>query len=152
MKRLLIALGFSIAAIVVAASIAGPLYEHIANGGSSWWQAAFFIPLIIAVTGISIAAKGEHRDQALDVQQAPTARQWHVWDEELPPELSPTERGMVNRNGLLDAAWPDVERLWREPWREHPLNGLRPAPTRDQKDLAAEHAAEKRYYDGLGDV
>lgn len=68
---------------------------------------------------------------------APTAPEWHVIDEELPDELSATELEMERANRTITAL------RWPNEWRA----GL----TEAQRQLAAEHAAQKRYFDGLGD-
>jgi len=137
-RTLLILAGFFTAASLTAWGIIPPLHQHISHGGSQWWLLGLLIPAVMAMTGIAIAAKG---DSARD-----NARWKRTYQEEQADQA---------RTDLVDDTFRTASHaLWANPHGDHPLNlAGRPAVlTEAQRELAAEHAADKRYHDGLGDL
>ena len=137
-QPMLIALASGAAAIIAEPFIAPPIIDAQAHGASAWILWLIATPLLLPVVAIGVWAKLDSRRY-----RAPVAPHWHVIDEELPAQPSPTELAMERRNAanITNAfiRWPTN------------MAG-RPAVLTDaQRDLAAEHAQEKRYHDGLGD-
>ncbi len=142
MKRLLIALGFAAATTIVAASISPLVLARIKQGGSPWWSLSLLIPLVIAITGIYISADDRHRD----AEKLPTP-QWKTY-----AEMSPEEQTLAARHGGTNISfWHNAYALWDQPWPRN-LAGQPAVLTGAQRELAAEHAADKRHMDGLGDI
>lgn len=138
MKRTLLILASTFtAAGITTYGIIPPLHQHVANGGSQWWLLALLIPAVMLMIGIGMAAVGDSkRDSA----------RWHrTYQDE--------QAAQARTDAVEDTFRTARHALWANPYGDHPLNlAGRPAVLTDaQRELAAEHAADKRYCDGLGD-
>jgi hypothetical protein len=102
----------AVAMILSYALITGPILETVAHGGPRWLAWFLFTPALQFGFGIVMAAKAEHDHYS--ARRAPTVPDWHVIDDELPDQLSETEREMERRfarhaddaMGLVVTPWP----------------------------------------------
>lgn len=78
--------------------VIGSLCVAAAIGASGWFAARFatlwWIPIPLAFS-VLVAIAVWHRRVVRAERTAPQAPEWHVIDEELPDELSPTEQQML---------------------------------------------------------
>lgn len=74
------------------------LLALVAIAGSGWWalthENLWWLPIPLAAVAL-VAVVIWWRREARRARVAPAVPDWHVWDEELPPDLSPTEHEML---------------------------------------------------------
>lgn len=101
-----------------------------------WAGAAVIIWACLLILGVGMWIRiRDRRDRPTGGQEPPPLDHWHVVDDELPAELSATEKDMELANRVItEMRWPQA------------------ILTPKQRADAEAHSWDKRYHDGLGDL
>lgn len=151
-RHLILPIGLNVCAIVMAASMTGPLWEHLSNGGSWWWTSALLIPALVGLTGIALAVR---------VDNVASKIRWRTYQEE---EAEARRRTATVEARRAEAAAVNAMRAvgGRYLAESTAMTAAEAGQMLDETfgttgnrrlaaELAAEHARDKRYMDGLGD-